>query len=143
MANHQRPHSDDKTAHAKVAGTIVPSRARRARHDMLREENPDAFFLIPCHEPSGDVPPRLLEMADFAKSAAATGLATKQGGGGKGMIRGKLGREVVVQLFKKWVQSDDRAKASKKGQEGRNRARGSFPYCRESRPVASRGSRRW
>lgn len=59
-------------------------------------------------------------MADFAKSAAATGLASKQGGNGKGMIGGKLGREVVVQLFKKWVQSDDRAKASYGRRQGGN-----------------------
>lgn len=52
----------------------------------------------------------LQEKADLAKSAAATGLASKQGGNGKGLIGGKLAREVVVQLFKKWVRSDDRTK---------------------------------
>jgi len=46
----------------------------------------------------------------FATSAAATGLAAKQGGDGKGVMGGKLGREMVVVLFKKWVRSDDRTK---------------------------------
>ena len=55
----------------------------------------------------------LQENFDFAKSAAATGLAAKQGGNAKGLIGGKLAREVVVQLFKKWVQSDDRTKVNK------------------------------
>lgn len=50
----------------------------------------------------------LQALTDFAKSAAATGLASKQGG--NGIIGGKLGREVVVQLFKKWVRSDGRVK---------------------------------
>ena len=50
-------------------------------------------------------------MADFATSAAATGLASKQGGDGKGVMGGKLGREMVVVLFKKWVRSEDRTKA--------------------------------
>lgn len=53
----------------------------------------------------------LQDMADFATSAAATGLASKQGGDGKGVMGGKLGREMVVVLFKKWVRSEDRTKA--------------------------------
>lgn len=67
--------------------------------------------------PASPTPPSggsLLEFFDFAKSAAATGLASTQGGGsGKGVIGTKLAREVVVQLFKKWVESDDRTKVKK------------------------------
>lgn len=51
-------------------------------------------------------------MADALKSAAATEMVAQQQADGKG--RGRMGsaldREVVMQLFKKWVRSDDRDK---------------------------------
>lgn len=81
----------------------------RARRHMKTDETVATFSLSLY---GGTANPSLQEMTDFAKSAAATGLASTQGADGKGMIGGKLGREVVVQLFKKWVQSDDRTKVS-------------------------------
>lgn len=54
------------------------------------------------------------ELKEVAKTEAAAGLAAKQSGKSKkgrvGMLGGELGREVALQLFKKWVRSDDRDK---------------------------------
>ncbi|CAB1111934.1 unnamed protein product [Ectocarpus sp. CCAP 1310/34] len=82
-------------------------RVWRSRRNMKTDETVATFSLALF---GGTLNPSLQEMTDFAKSAAATGLASTQGADGKGIIGGKLGREVVVQLFKKWVQSDDRTK---------------------------------
>lgn len=53
-------------------------------------------------------------MADAVKSAAATELVSKQQAGGKGagLIGGALDRELVQQLFKKWLRSDDKDEVS-------------------------------
>lgn len=86
----------------------MPGGPKRVPCKAKHENRTVATFSLSLY--GGTANPSLQEMTDFAKSAAATGLASTQGADGKGMMGGKLGREVVVQLFKKWVQSDDRTK---------------------------------
>ncbi|CAM9599254.1 unnamed protein product, partial [Scytosiphon promiscuus] len=118
----QAKFDDDSPMHARLERWAVGSEAlsrsfmlrRRKLFDVEKGFDDEKRKVAEAVELALSMWSRLQDMADFAKSAAATGLASKQGGGGKGIIGGKLGREVVLQLFKKWVQSDDRAKASKR-----------------------------
>lgn len=51
------------------------------------------------------------EFAEAAKSAVAAEIVSKkQEGKGSGLVGAALNRGVIVQLFKKWVLSDDKTK---------------------------------
>ncbi|CAM9138462.1 unnamed protein product [Ectocarpus sp. 12 AP-2014] len=114
----QTKFDDDSNMHARLEQWAAGSEARSKRLMLRRRKlfdveegfQPEKRRVMEAVESVLALWTSLQEMTDFAKSAAATGLASTQGANGKGMIGGKLGREVVVQLFKKWVQSDDRTK---------------------------------
>ncbi|CAM9130285.1 unnamed protein product [Ectocarpus sp. 4 AP-2014] len=114
----QTKFDDDSNMHARLERWAAGSEARSKRLMLRRRKlfdveegfQPEKRRVMEAVESVLALWTSLQEMTDFAKSAAATGLASTQGADGKGMIGGKLGREVVVQLFKKWVQSDDRTK---------------------------------
>ncbi|CAM9128740.1 unnamed protein product [Ectocarpus fasciculatus] len=114
----QTKFDDDSNMHALLERWAAGSEARSKRLMLRRRKlfdvdegfQPEKRRVMEVVESMLALWTSLQEMTDFAKSAAATGLASTQGADGKGMMGGKLGREVVVQLFKKWVQSDDRTK---------------------------------
>ncbi|CBN75312.1 conserved unknown protein [Ectocarpus siliculosus] len=114
----QTKFDDDSDMHARLERWAAGSEDRSKRLMLRRRKlfdveegfQPEKRRVMEAVESVLALWTSLQEMTDFAKSAAATGLASTQGADGKGMIGGKLGREVVVQLFKKWVQSDDRTK---------------------------------